>query len=152
MYRSGREPIGARRRRVGLALALVLICLAVAMMLGVAVTRTVLMHYQHAQVLAQQEQSFWLAESAMQRAVQQLRASTDYRGEQWKIPSNSLGGTADASVLIRVEPGNGPDAPWKINVQSSYPEQPPHRVVVERELSVDASALGPSTVEKIERS
>ncbi len=133
------RPRWQRCRPLGFALPLVLLCLVIAMMLAAAVTRTVLMHHRHAQVLAQQQQSFWLAESALQRAVHQLRESTDYRGEQWKIPAESLGGKSDASVLIRVEPATGGDAQWQITVEASYPELPPHRVVVARELSIGAS-------------
>ncbi len=129
------------RRRAGMALPLVLVCLLVAMLLAAAVTRSVLMHARQAAIMAQQQQTSWLAESGVQRAIQQLRLSNEYRGEEWHVPAASLGGASDGAIRIAVEPEGNDRAWWEIHVEAIYPEHPPHRVTVQRELSVDARSL-----------
>ena len=115
-------------------LAAILICVVVAIMLGAALTETLVVQHRQVRLSQQQQQSFWLAESAVQRTLHPLKASPDYRGETWSVPADVLGsvGVVDIEVESVVEPQAG----WSVRVASRYPDAPRHRIVYERELFV----------------
>ena len=125
--------------RRGVALPLVLFCILLAMILGIALTKTILLHHGQAQLTDQQHQSLWLVESAVQRATFNLRKSPEYRGETWQIPAATLGGSDDGKVTIRVNPDSGATAGWKVRVEATYPDHPLHRVVQQRAVIVPRS-------------
>ena len=141
-----------RTRRAGVALPLVLACIVVAMMLCAAMTRTVLLHHRQLQVAIDQQQTEWLAESGVQRAIHGLRKSPDYRGERWPVPATLLSGGADASVTISVQPQGDSDSGWNIVVESRYPDRGVAQIVCQRELYVASSSISATPPEESEES
>ena len=121
-----------KRRCRGIALPLVLFCIVLAMAIGASLLQAVLLHHRQAKTLEQQHQSLWLAESGVQRAINKLRSSPDYRGEVWTIPATTLGDLGDGRVTIQVEPQENDPASWKVVVEAVYPDHPQHRVVQQR--------------------
>ena len=112
-----------RRSRSGVVLAATLVCIVIAVMLAAALTKATLLQHRQVQVGDYQQQSFWLAESGVQRALYQLRASADYAGETWDVPAEVLGSDAAGVVVIQVQPTSEPQAGWDVRVESRYPVQ-----------------------------
>ncbi len=130
------------RVRTGIALPLILVCLVVVMLLAAAVTQAVVIYARQASMLQHQQQAQWLADSGLQRALHRVRADRQYGGEQWRLPASILGGTEDAVVAIQVAPAEQGTDKWNIRIEASYPELPPQRVVVSREVVIDDISLG----------
>jgi hypothetical protein len=122
---------GAQRSR-GVILAAVLASLVAVMMVGGTLTRTLVLHHRELRRMEHSQQSFWLAESALQRALHGLAASPDYQGETWRVEAGTWGGVGDAVALIRVEPSETPGG-RQIFVEAFYPEHPPDRSLHRRQ-------------------
>lgn len=90
--------------RRGAILVIVLITMLVASMLGIALIKKVLIHKQQVQLFNGQQQSLWLAEAGIQRAVRHLSDQPDYEGETWEVPTDVLGPSRSAQVTIEVAP------------------------------------------------
>ena len=91
------------RPRRGAILAIVLVSLLVAAMLGAGLTRTVLIHQQQMSVLTRQQQSYWLAEAAVQRTIRHIDDTSDYAGDTWEVPADVLGDSRTAQVTVTAE-------------------------------------------------
>jgi Tfp pilus assembly protein PilV len=125
--------------RAGFVLAAVLVSLLVVMMLAAALTKTLVLHRQEIRSSEQRQQSFWLAESALQRARHALSRSSDYRGETWHVAADVLGGGRAGVAVIRVESVDEPAAGLRVRVEASYPEDSIQRILHERELILNLS-------------
>ena len=126
--------------RTGAILAMVLACILVAGMLGLALIETVLANHRQMHVVGRQQQSFWLAEAGIQRAVRQLAGSPDYRGEKWEIAPDVL--TPPQAALVTIEVGK-PAASAEmreVRVEVRFPENPLPGTAYRRELVVAASS------------
>jgi hypothetical protein len=132
---------GRSVRRGGIVLIAALVCIAVALMLAAVLAQATLMHHRHADLAACEQQSFWLAESGVQRALHTLHASPDYTGETWDVPAELLGSKSAGVVIIQVTKTSEPQAGWQIRVESHYPTQTINSVLCERTLFVAQSAL-----------
>ena len=135
-HRGSKKP----NARTGSALAAVLVCVVVALIYGAALTQTLVVQHRQVRLSEQQQQSFWLAESAVQRTVHTLKTSPDYRGETWKVPAEVLG--AAGIVVIEVESVDAPQTGWSVRVASRFPDAPKHRIIYERELFVPKHDAG----------
>jgi len=113
---------------------MVLAGLLVASLLGLALIKKVLLHHRQAQVAGQQQQSFWLAEAGVQRAVQRLAKSPDYHGEEWVIPADVLGAARPARVTIEVTKADESSQAAEIRVESRFPDDPIRRTIYRRTL------------------
>jgi Tfp pilus assembly protein PilX len=124
-----------RKRRRGAVLVAALFCLAVVLAIAMALVRSALVEHRQTQRRAQQLQSFWLAESAAERAALRLRAEEGYTGETWR-PQLLEGDAAAATgvATIRVEPV--PEGGRKIVVEARYPESETWGIVSRKELLV----------------
>ena len=125
---------GAPRR--GVILAIVLASLVVVMLLALALTEAVILHHRQSRLAEEQQQCFWLAESAVQRAVHALAKSPDYTGEMWSIPAETLGNGRAGRVVIHVEKAADPRPSRRVRVEAYYPDQPVHRTLQRREVVV----------------
>lgn len=133
------------KRRSGVILAAVLIGLFVVMLVGAELTRTIMLHHRQTRLSESQQQSFWLVESAFQRATHALaRSPDDYEGETWRVPAEVLGAGSPGVAIIQVEPASDPHTGRLIRVQAYYPDDGEHRILHERELSVNLSSPGGS--------
>lgn len=133
------------QRRSGVILAAVLIGLLIVMLVGAELTRTIMLHHRQTRLAESRQQSFWLAESAVQRAAHALANSPeDYEGETWHIPAEELGAGNPGVAIIHVESAADPETGRVIRVQAYYPEDGVHRILHERKLSVNLSSPGGS--------
>jgi hypothetical protein len=133
------------RPRSGTILVVVLLGLLVVMLFGLTLTKAVVTHHRHKRISSFQAQSFWLAESAVQRAVRSLSKSPEYKGETWRLPADVLGGQHAGVATILVETVTEPAVGRLIRVEAVYPEAPVRRVVHKRELFVNLSSRGGSS-------
>jgi hypothetical protein len=122
----------AARARHGAILAMVLASLLVASLLGLALVETLLLHHRQMQAVGRQQQSFWLAEAGLQRAIQRLAKSPDYGGEEWIVPAEVLGAAQPGVVVIEVTKADGPTEARKIKVEARFPDDPVRRNVFRR--------------------
>jgi Tfp pilus assembly protein PilX len=126
------KPVGARRH--GLAMVAVLICMLVVMLLSTALLQAVAQQHRWIRSSQHQEQSFWLAEAALQRAAYQLQRSPEYSGEEWVIAAEVLG--QPARVLIQVETAGEDTSRRRVHVAARYPDVKHQRVLTEKEIVV----------------
>jgi type II secretory pathway pseudopilin PulG len=126
-------------------LAAVLAVLVVVALVGAALTMSLVNNTRQVRKSEQRQQSLWLAESGMQRALARVAAAPDYRGERWSIPKESLDGKNSAVVTIVVEPAKEPQQGLLIRVESSYPDDPVHKVIFHRDRFVPAANQGASS-------
>lgn len=133
----------SRRRRTGAILATVLVALLVVMMLGAALTNAFLARRQLVRESEWQQQGFWLAESAMQRAAHRLATEPDYAGDTWNLPPDQINGTRAGVASIRIEAVSEPQPGHRIIVDASYPSDGLKKSLYHRErfvASLDESA------------
>ncbi len=124
-------------RRPGVILAAVLLSLLVVMLVGAELTEAIVQHHRQSRLAEDRQQAFWIAESAVQRAVYAVAKSPDYKGETWRVPAEVLGSGRAGVATIKVEPAEGDAARRRIAVQAYYPDDPVQRTMYERELIVD---------------
>ena len=124
--------------RAGAILAMVLACILVAGLLGLALIETVLVNHRQMHVVGRQQQSFWLAEAGIQRAVRQLAGSPDYQGEKWEIAADVLNSPHAALVTIEVGKPAASTEMREVRVEVRFPENPLPGAAYRRELVVAA--------------
>ena len=126
-----------RATRAGVILVVALVSLLVVTLLGGELIKATVVRHRQARLAEQRQQSFWLAESAVGRALHALAESPDYEGETWRVPESSFGTGLVGVAVISVEPAEGPSEGRLIRVQAHYPDDPVHRILHERELLVN---------------
>ena len=132
-----RDAITKRAKRGGVILVVALVSLLVVTLLGGELIKATVIRHRQARLAEQRQQSFWLAESAMGRALQALAKSPDYEGETWRVPEQSLGAGESGVAVITVQPAESPNEGRLIRVTAHYPDDAVHRILHERELLVD---------------
>jgi membrane protein implicated in regulation of membrane protease activity len=84
-----------------------------------------------------------LADAGVQRAIAQLRASGEYRGETWRVPADELGSDWPAEVKIEVTaPDESDKDKLQVSVQADYPPDEMYRTRRSRELLVSIKSQG----------
>ena len=91
------------RSRSGTVLICVLACLGIVIALVMTTMQSSLRGRREVRMQRQLIQTDFLCEAGVQRAVQQLKRSPEYKGEKWfpKLGSTSFG---NAAIEIRIEP------------------------------------------------
>ncbi len=125
------------RRRAGTVLAAVLLSLFVVLLVGAELTRAIVQHRRHSRLAEDRQQAFWIAESAVQRALQTLAKSPDYQGETWQVSGETLGTGRAGVATIKVEAAADPATKRRLVVRAYYPEDEVHRTLYERELILE---------------
>ena len=133
-----------RQRRRGAALVLAMVCLLVVATISVALTRLLVDEHRQAQRQQQQLQALWVAESAVQRAAVQLRASSDYEGETWQIDAETMGGKWPAEAVIRIEPVESHETLRRIVVHAQYPKREQYGILQKRQILIELPTSGES--------
>jgi hypothetical protein len=131
------HPRAKLARRAGAILAAVLLSLLVVLLVGAELTRAIVQHRRQGRLAEDRQQAFWIAESALQRAVHLLANSPDYQGETWPVSGEVLGTGQAGVATIKVEPATGPAERRRIVVQAYYPEDAVHRTLYKRELFLE---------------
>ena len=91
------------RSRSGTVLICVLACLGIVIALVMTTMQSSLRGRREVRMQRQLIQTDFLCEAGVQRAVQQLKRSPEFKGEKWfpKLGSTSFG---NAAIEIRIEP------------------------------------------------
>lgn len=137
-------------QRRGAILVAALVCLlVVAMVAGLVTQRLIRARREQVQRVAAW-QAEWLCESAAQRAAAALAIDSGYRGENWTISADELGGSAGqiasagrAAITIAPlrESGEQPRG-WRVAIEARYPADGPWSVRRSREFTIAESAAG----------
>jgi Tfp pilus assembly protein PilX len=129
----------AHHRRGGALVAALVTLLAVTLVAG-AVVRLVLLSQRQAWQHEHDLQAQWLAESAISRALAQLKQQPDYSGETWQplIRTNS-GDQPTASVEIRIDSPEDALKTRRIVAIAQYPNHEWRRVTFRREHTLSLS-------------
>ncbi|MCA9141559.1 MAG: hypothetical protein KDB05_02180 [Planctomycetales bacterium] len=125
--------------RNGLILAMVLVALLVVTLLGAALANAFVAHRQFARHREQQQQAFWIAESALQHAAYRLATEPDYEGQTWEVTAEKLGSHHAGVAVIHIETGPERRQGYRIVVDASYPLNSKTQTVQHRELIVQRS-------------
>ncbi len=131
-------PMRSRRRtrRPGVVLVAILVSIVVILMLITSMTKAMTSGHRQARVAEQNQQAFWLAESAVQRSLHALKDSPDYQGEIWEVPVESLGVDGGATVTIDVQAVDDSPAAKRIRIEARYPQDVVRSVLHVREFVV----------------
>lgn len=122
--------------RNGTAMVAILICILVVTMLGATLTKRITAEYRQLSTVQHQAQAFWIAESAVQRALVQIEKDETYQGETWHIDATKLVDDLPGRAVIEVRPGSAAERGSEIRVVAYYPDVPHRRVMVERTVFV----------------
>ena len=122
--------LAKRIRRRGMMMPIVLVGLLVVALIGTAMARTVLLQRRSARWVEQQQQSAWLADSALQRAQAKLASDADYVGETWHVSAEQLRAGFSGLAVIRIE---SVDNDKRIVIEAVYPEHPSRRILQRRQ-------------------
>ena len=126
-----KQPAPARRfRRRGMILPIVLVALLVVALVGTAMARTVLLQRRSSRRVEQEQQSAWLADSALHRAQTKLAGDAEYKGETWNVSADQLQAGCSGVAVIRIE---SVDDAKRIVIEAVYPEHPLQRILQRRE-------------------
>jgi type II secretory pathway pseudopilin PulG len=139
MKRSDRPP------RRGAILSAVLAVLVVVLIVGLALTKSVVLDYRSQRIAENQQQAFWFAESALQRGIHELARSPDYVGETWVVSADMLSGDHSGTAKISVEPVAESSEGKRVRVEAVYADDTVFRIVYQRELVVNPSSPGGSS-------
>ncbi|MCA9121649.1 MAG: hypothetical protein H6822_36355 [Planctomycetaceae bacterium] len=126
------------RTRSGMILAMVLVALLIVMMFGAGLANSFVAHRQFARLREQQQQAFWIADSALQRATYRLATDPDYNGETWNV-SEFLGGRPTGSAVVHIKQVSESERSHRILVDARYSVSGKRESVEHRELLVSAS-------------
>ncbi len=91
------------RSRSGTILICVLACLGIVIALVMTTMQSSLRGRREVRMQRQLIQTEFLCEAGVQRAVQQLKRSPEYKGEKW-FPNLSSTAFGNAAIEIRIEP------------------------------------------------
>ena len=131
-----------RHRRLGFVLVAVLVSMAVVTVVGAGLVKHLVAHHRQTLLIERQQQSFWLAESALGRTIDKLKDEPAYGGETWRLSPETLGGKHAGAVVIDVStPDDSPNA-RRIRVEARYPDDNPHQAYCLRELLVKLPESG----------
>jgi Tfp pilus assembly protein PilX len=140
-----------KRSRRGLTTVAVLVCLIVITLIGAALLKVGLAQRKEIRSQEHRLQAEWLAESGLDRALSQLAADGNYRGEEWPIGAQDLsfaggpsagqsaGSTAQptATITITVNRLSENVNRRRIRVQADYPLDPAARSRHTKQMLID---------------
>lgn len=92
------------------------------------IVRLALQTHREVDLEQRRAQAYWILESAVDRAAAKVAGEDDYRGEQWTLKAEEIGGRYEALVRIEVAQLEG-QADWRqVRVVADYPADLPQRV------------------------
>ena len=119
-----------------------LVCMSVVTVVGAGLAKRLVAHHRQTMLIERQQQSFWLAESSLQRAVGKLRSDSEYTGETWRLSAEELGADHSGSVVIHVSASDDAANAKLVRVEARYPEDNVHQAYCQREILVNLPESG----------
>ena len=120
-----------RRSHRGAILVAALMCVFIIGAVTVTATRSMVRQARQARQQAHQQQAYWIAVSALDRAAAMRRQQPDYRGETWTIPAAELDGRRQGVAEIRLSKQGA--SQLIVNVRAAYPADDIHRITIEKQ-------------------
>lgn len=111
------------RRRRGVVLIMALITLGFLAVVFAILLKASVSQRRQARLEERRLQASWLAESGLERAWAKLAETSDYRGETWQVPAESLRSRDAASVRITVEPLEREPGRVRVTSRADYPRE-----------------------------
>jgi type II secretory pathway pseudopilin PulG len=133
------------KARRGFTLMLALVCLLVVAIIGAATVQALLREHKQLQQQQLRDQTFWVAESAIGRAVARLGADAEYTGETWQIAAEEVDGEWPAEAVIRVERVETDQSTRRIFITAHYPKRPLYGIIQQREITIKLPTSGESS-------
>ncbi len=127
----------ARQSRSGVVLVAVLVALLVVTLISAAVVRGLVVQHRQARIEQQRTQAFWLAESALDRAIVRLQTNNEYTGETWQVSLAADGSDALGQAVIHVTPVEGSESQRSIQVEARWPKDLIEGALFARSVTVD---------------
>lgn len=121
--------------RRGSTLIIAFAALLIVSMLGASLIRTVTLSRQQLQRETLRTQAVLLADSGAARAIARMRASRDYTGETWSVPTEQLTAGRTASVIIIVAPDADHPEHTLIAATAEYPQGSPTAIRVTKRMT-----------------
>lgn len=110
-----------RRQRRGAVLIMALVCLVLAVTIGGALLRWVVLEHKLLATRADESQTRWLAEAAVERAAARLSSDAEYSGEIWEIAADELRTGQAGRIELRIDAIEGQSRQRSITVVAEYP-------------------------------
>lgn len=98
-----------------------IVLLTVATIIGASTLRSLAREHRQMSRYEYHLQAVWLAESAIERTVSQLRQNRDYAGETWMVPADEMGHGLGGTVQITVSQVKGKPNQRIVGAQADYP-------------------------------
>ena len=95
--------IARRKKQSGTILIAVLACMTVAMLILLGAVESSLRHRRQLRTELQVEQTRWLLDAGVSKAINELKADKEYQGETIRFDA-SVSALRNASVEIAIEP------------------------------------------------
>ena len=115
----------------------VVVCLLVVMLVSAALIQVIVIQRRQSRREQEQLQSYWLAESACDRAQAMLRMDPGYSGETWSIVVGQGEDRTTGAAQIQIDPVDGQPRQRRILVRALLPEQAVNRALHEKRLTID---------------
>ena len=116
-----------RFRRGGAILIVALVCLVVVMALIGALLQGTLRARRQLHVERDRRQAELLLQAGLDRAALRLASETNYRGESWELPPESITGGGPGRVTMEAA-RESEDKPWQLHVVAEYPAGSEHSI------------------------
>jgi type II secretory pathway component PulK len=110
----------AVKPRRGTILIVALVCLVIIMALIGSLLQGTLRARRQLHAERDRRQAELLLQAGLDRAALRLASETDYHGESWQLPAESITGSGAGLVTIEAS-RQGEDKPWQIHVVAEYP-------------------------------
>ncbi len=129
-----------QRRGLALVTAIVALIVSATIVLGILRSAT----RQFLEIRDQQHylQADELLDAGIGRAMAELRKSSDYTGETWRVGADELGGSRTARVEIKVKSNDSDPGQRTLIVQANYPPDEFNRVRITREIIISIPSAG----------
>ena len=127
--------------RQGAVTVIVLITILIISSVGLSMLQTTLQERELTLRLQNLQQSEWLVESGITRAVNQLQSSAEYKGEVWELSKKELGSSHSGRVTIQIAEAPEESTLRTITVIGDYPANPQKRIRSRREIVVSTINL-----------
>lgn len=131
---------GPRGHRGGIVLVCVLVCMGIASTIVLASVQSSLTARRQMRTEIQLEQTRWLLEAGVVRAVQNARADSDYQGETWQV-DDAVDEFERARIEITVRRGEPSAETARVDVIAQVSQDTPNAKPTRRSrsLTIDLS-------------
>jgi Tfp pilus assembly protein PilX len=130
------------RRHRGMVLIVAIVLLTVATIIAASMLQSLAREHRQIRNHMRQLQAVWLTESAIERAVSELRQNSNYAGETWNVPADEMGDDLAASVEIKISQIEGIKGTRIVSVKADCSASSAHKIRHSKSVTVDLDRGG----------